>query len=81
MEGFPCNDGGLMICMALMTELRVTDNDTLYAQPGRTLMQFYDFILPKGKILPAGSCGAVGYTYAEASAQEQRRKQSVRLSR
>lgn len=60
MEGLSCNDGGLVINLSKMTAMEMPDEETLVVEPGCILMQLYDFILPKGKIIPAGSCGTVG---------------------
>ena len=60
MEGLSCNDGCLVINLSKMSRMEMPDEETLIAEPGCILMQLYDFILPKGKIIPAGSCGTVG---------------------
>lgn len=59
-EGFSSNDNGLVINLSLMNKVSFLENDLLSVQPGCTLSQLYDTILPKGKIIPAGSCGGVG---------------------
>lgn len=59
-EGFSCNDGGLVINLSLMNKVNWIDENTISVLPGCTLAKLYDEILPKGKILPAGSCGGVG---------------------
>ena len=59
-EGFSSNDNGLMINLSEMNTISFLENDLLSIQPGCTLSQLYDSILPKGKIIPTGSCGGVG---------------------
>ncbi len=59
MEGFSCNDGGMVINLSKMNKVQLT-GDNLTAGPGCRLGDLYDVILPKGRVLPAGSCGTVG---------------------
>lgn len=59
MEGFSSNDGGLMINMSDMNSVDFLDDGKIKVGPGCTLSNLYDKILPKGLILPAGSCGSV----------------------
>lgn len=60
MEGFSCNDGGLVINLSQMNSIEFIGDDKIKVGPGCILSQLYDAILPKGIILPAGSCGTVG---------------------
>jgi FAD/FMN-containing dehydrogenase len=61
-EGFSSNDNGLVINLSEMNTVEFLDaaNATVKVQPGCKLHQLYDAILPKQKIIPAGSCGGVG---------------------
>lgn len=59
-EGFSSNDNGLVINLSEMNTVEFTENDLIKIQPGCKLYQLYFAILPKGKIIPAGSCGGVG---------------------
>lgn len=59
-EGFSLIEGGLMVSLVLMNELKWGENHELIAQPAVLLKHLYDFILPKNRLLPAGSCGTVG---------------------
>lgn len=59
-ESFSSNDNGLMINLSEMNTVEFLDNDLIKIEPGCKLHQLYDAILPKGKIIPAGSCGGVG---------------------
>ncbi|MFN8281766.1 MAG: FAD-binding oxidoreductase [Chitinophagales bacterium] len=59
-EGFSSNDNGLVINLSEMHAVDFLENDLVKVQPGCKLHQLYDAILPKGKIIPAGSCGGVG---------------------
>jgi hypothetical protein len=60
MEGFSCNDGGMVINLSLLNKIEWIDANTIKVGPGCTLSNIYDEILPKGKILPGGSCAGVG---------------------
>jgi FAD/FMN-containing dehydrogenase len=59
MEGFSSNDGGLVINLSKMNSVEFLDEGKIKVGPGCTLSNLYDHILPKGKIIPAGSCGSV----------------------
>jgi len=58
-EGFSLNEGGMVISLATMKTLRL-DKEALVASSGVKLGQLNDYLLPKGRILPAGSCSGVG---------------------
>ncbi len=60
MEGFSCNNGGMVINLSLLNKVDWIDKETITVGPGCTLSNLYDNILPKGRILPGGSCGSVG---------------------
>ena len=60
MEGFSCNNGGMVINLSLLNKIEWLDSETINAGPGCTISNLYDEILPKGKIIPGGSCGGVG---------------------
>lgn len=60
MEGFSSNDGGMVINLSKMNTVEVIEDEIVKAGPGCTLSHLYDEILPKGRIIPAGSCGTVG---------------------
>jgi len=60
MEGFSCNDGGMVINLSLLNKIEWINNDNIKVGPGCTLSNIYDEILPKRKILPGGSCAGVG---------------------
>ena len=59
-EGFSCNNEGLVINLSSMNKISWENENTINVEPGCTLSQLYDNILPKNKILPGGSCGSVG---------------------
>lgn len=59
-EGFSSNNDGLVIDLSLMNSIEWIDEQTVKIGPGCTLAYLYDHILPKNKIIPAGSCGGVG---------------------
>ncbi len=59
MEGFSCNDGGMVINLSELNSIEWTGNSNITLGPGCTLSEIYDAILPKGKILPGGSCAGV----------------------
>jgi FAD/FMN-containing dehydrogenase len=60
MEGFSCNDGGMVINLSKMNRVEMLGGDKIKAGPGCTISSLYDVILPQGRLLPAGSCGTVG---------------------
>ena len=59
-EGFSYNNNSLVIDLSLMNNVTWENENLISVQPGCRLSQLYDAILPKNKILPAGSCGSVG---------------------
>ncbi|MFK7937584.1 MAG: FAD-dependent oxidoreductase, partial [Saprospiraceae bacterium] len=59
-EGFSSNDGGMCINLSLFKNIDWIDDDTVKMGSGVKLFETYDALLPKGKILPAGSCATVG---------------------
>ena len=60
MEGFSCNDGGLVINLSTLNHIEWIGDDMIKVGRGATLSQIYDVMLPKKKIIPSGSCGGVG---------------------
>lgn len=60
MEGFSCNNGGMAINLSLLNTIDWVNNETIKIGPGCTLSHLYDTVLPKGRLLPGGSCGSVG---------------------
>jgi FAD/FMN-containing dehydrogenase len=60
MEGFSCNNGGMVINLSLLNTITWDDKETITVGPGCTLSNIYDVILPKGRIIPGGSCAGVG---------------------
>ncbi len=60
MEGFSCNDGGMVINLSLLNTINWVDKEVITVGPGCTLSNLYDTILPKGRIIPGGSCAGVG---------------------
>ena len=60
MEGFSCNNGGMVICLSALKNIEWINNDTIKVGPGCTLAELYNALLPKKKIIPGGSCSGVG---------------------
>ncbi len=60
MEGFSCNQDGMVINLSQMNSISIQENQNVIAGPGCRLKDLYDVILPKGRIVPTGSCGTVG---------------------
>jgi len=60
MEGFSSNDNGLMINLSKMNQIEMLGDGKIKVGPGCTLSHLYDNILPKGLLLPTGSCASVG---------------------
>ncbi|MBK1830718.1 FAD-binding oxidoreductase [Verrucomicrobiaceae bacterium R5-34] len=60
-EGFSSNNGGMMLDLSEMKALSYdAERDLLIAQPGCRLGEVGDFLFPKGRLLPSGSCAGVG---------------------
>jgi FAD/FMN-containing dehydrogenase len=59
-EGFSLNDGGLVIELSRLARPVLTPDGRFQSGPGMTLGDVYSFLLPKGRLLPAGSCSGVG---------------------
>ena len=60
MEGFSCNDDGLVVNLSKMNNIEILGEGKIKVGPGCTLSNLYDNILPHGRLLPAGSCATVG---------------------
>lgn len=60
MEGYSCNDDGMVINLSQMNKVELLDDGKIKVGPGCTLSKLYDDILPQGRLLPAGSCATVG---------------------
>lgn len=60
MEGFSCNNGGMVINLSAMKNIEWINNETVKLNPACTLSEIYDVLLPKKKIIPGGSCAGVG---------------------
>ena len=59
MEGFSVNDGGMVINLSLLNTIKWVDKETISVGPGCKLAQLYDELLPKGRVVPGGSCATV----------------------
>ena len=59
-EGYSANDGSLVIDFSGLNSATLQSDNTLVVGPGCRLAKLYDTILPRGRIIPAGSCGSVG---------------------
>ena len=59
-EGFSLNEGGLVIELSRISQPRLTSDHRFLSGPGIKLGDVYSFLLPKGRLLPAGSCSGVG---------------------
>jgi UDP-N-acetylenolpyruvoylglucosamine reductase len=60
MEGFSGSDGGMVINLSKLNDMEWNDSSHITIGPGCTLSKMYDELLPKGKIIPGGSCAGVG---------------------
>ena len=58
-EGLSLNADGIVIDVSAMDDQQLAD-EAYTAGPGVKLAQAYDFLLPRGRLLPMGSCGTVG---------------------
>jgi hypothetical protein len=59
-EGFSLNDDGLSIDLTLMNSFKLLDNGQFVSGPACRLMEMYEYLIPRGRLIPAGSCGMVG---------------------
>ena len=59
-EGFSLNHGGMVIDLSQMNSLKLDNDHGLVADPAVSLAQLYHYCLPKGRLLPSGSCASVG---------------------
>jgi hypothetical protein len=59
-EGFSLNDNGVVFDLSHMNALVLDDHHKLVAGPAVRLAQLYSHCLPKGRLLPSGSCASVG---------------------
>jgi FAD/FMN-containing dehydrogenase len=59
-EGFSINDGGFVIDVSLMASQQLHADDRYVADPACRLMQAYEYLVPRGRLLSAGSCAMVG---------------------
>jgi hypothetical protein len=60
MEGFSAANGAMMIHLGLLNQAEWIDSQTVRVGPACTLAKLYDFLLPRKKIIPGGSCATVG---------------------
>jgi FAD/FMN-containing dehydrogenase len=60
MEGFSGNNNGMVINLAQLNTITWINDDTVAVGAGCLLHQLYEALLPKGKIIPGGSCATVG---------------------
>lgn len=58
-EGFSLNEDGLVVDVSLLVDQRLA-GEAYTAGAGVRLAQAYDYLLPRGRLLPMGSCGGVG---------------------
>jgi FAD/FMN-containing dehydrogenase len=59
-EGFSLNNDGLVIDVSLMNQISLNNNNQLITEPAVRLAQLYSYCLPKGRLLPSGSCASLG---------------------
>ena len=59
-ENFSSIDEGMQINLSLMNKVSWETSIRVKIEPSCTLREMYDALLPKNRILPAGSCGGVG---------------------
>jgi hypothetical protein len=59
MEGLSCSNGGMVINLSLLNKFSWKDPDHITAGPALRLIDLYKNCLPKGKIVPGGSCQSV----------------------
>ncbi len=59
MEGFSASDNGMVINLSLMNTTEWISNEVIKVGPACLLASLYNIILPKGRIIPGGSCATV----------------------
>lgn len=59
-ENYSSMNGGMQINLALMNKVCWKENNRAVIQPACTLKEMYEETLPKGRLIPAGSCAGVG---------------------
>lgn len=59
-EGFSINEGGFVIDVSLMAAHELKADGRFVAEPACRLMQAYEYLVPQGRLLSAGSCAMVG---------------------
>jgi hypothetical protein len=59
MEGFSINQDGMAINLSELKKIEWLDERTVQVGPACTLSELYDALLPKGVIIPGGSCAGV----------------------
>ena len=60
MEGFSCNNNGMVINLSTLNKVEWLDANTIRVGPACKLADVYHELLPKNKIIPGGSCAGVG---------------------
>lgn len=59
-EGYSLNQNGLVIDLSQMNRLQLDAGGRLTAGPGCKLGQLFEYLLPRERLIPTGSCGGVG---------------------
>lgn len=59
LEGFSCNNDGMVINLSKLNSIKWQEDNEVILGPACTLAQLYEELLPKGRLLPGGSCGGV----------------------
>lgn len=59
-EGFSLNEGGLVVDLSYMNHNSIYDDIYLRAGPATTVSEINDYLLPKKRLIPLGSCGGIG---------------------
>ncbi|MBL7772271.1 MAG: FAD-binding oxidoreductase [Chitinophagaceae bacterium] len=59
MEGFSTGEGSVQLVLSNLNKIVWIDDFTIQVGPGVLLKNLYETMIPKGKILPGGSCATV----------------------
>ena len=59
-ECFSANNGGLVVNLSLLNNFEWLNESVVNIGPGCKLFEVYDELLPKKRLIPAGSCAGVG---------------------
>ncbi|HNF72144.1 MAG TPA: FAD-binding oxidoreductase [Chitinophagaceae bacterium] len=60
MEGLSCGEGSMQIIVSGLNKISWLNEQEFLTGPGVRLFELYESMIPRGRILPGGSCATVG---------------------